>query len=97
MVEMAFAGIPPGKYSGSCVLPCRSMSFCKGIAGITPKGEGRLVGSRTLRKKLQAASAVEKVPLGKRAVSSMSAKGGKISSGEPSAVENDKRMHMAVG
>ena len=47
--------------------------------------------------KLQAASAVEKVPLGKRAVSSMSAKGGKIRSGEPSSVEDHKRVHMPVG
>jgi hypothetical protein len=97
MVETAVAGIPPGKNPGRCVLPPASMIFGKGSAGIAPKGEGRLRRTGTLRKKLQAASAVEEAALGQRAVAGVAAKGGKIGTGESTAVEDNQRVHVPVG
>ena len=97
MVETAFGRIPPGKDTHWCVVPARLLTFWKRSVGITPRGKGRAVGTGAFLKKLQAASAVKESALGERAVSSMSAKSGKIRSRKPPAVENDKGMHMAVG
>jgi len=73
------------------------LTFWKGSVGVAPGDKGWLVGTGALLQKLQAASAVKKPALGERAASSMGAKGGKVVSGEPSAIEDNQRMHVAVG
>jgi hypothetical protein len=60
-------------------------------------GKGRLVGAGTRPKKRQAASAVKKPALCEGALFPVIAKHGKVLAGEPSAVMDNKRMHVAVG
>src|SRR3954452_15393624 len=65
--------------------------------GVAPRDEGGLVGAGPLLQKLEAPSPVEKPALSEGALCPVIAKHGKILTGEPSAVVDDKRMHMAVG
>jgi hypothetical protein len=73
------------------------MRSCEESAGIAPEGKGGLVGTGTGFQKLKTSDAVFYAPLHKGAVSGMSAKGRKIRTGEFTAVEDNKRMHMPVG
>jgi hypothetical protein len=95
-VEPAFCRIPPGKYSGSFVIPCRLLTLCTKNGGSAPKGKGRPVGTGTGCKKLQSPHPVFIPPLGESAVSGVVAKRGKVLSGEPTAVEDHQRVHMPV-
>ena len=96
-VEAAFCRIPPGKDIARDVLPARLLTLTERRVGIAPGGEWRVVGAGALRKKFQTSAPVEDAALGEAAVSGMRPKRGEVFSRESTAVEDNQRMHVAVG